>query len=84
MNDTQHSMRNHGNYREREAMSYYYTVEMQCHDWGDHILRVLSSPAETKSFPLAPNRMALILSLWKGWTPPETESSIRVTAQSAL
>lgn len=47
---------------------------------ADHILTTLSSPAETKSFPFAPYRIALIESLWEG----EPEASNKETAQSPL
>lgn len=62
---------------------------MQRQDSGDQILRVLSSPAETKSFPFAPKRMALMESLWKGPSPDtdtdtERESSTKEAAQPAL
>lgn len=53
---------------------------MQCQFSADHILTVLSSPADTKILPLEPNRMALIESLWKG----ALESSTKVAAEPAL
>lgn len=66
--------------RERER-DWNYTLVMQRHDCVDQTLTVLSSPAETNSFPLAPKRMALMLSVWKG---EASESSVKETAEPAL
>lgn len=57
-----------------------YTELMQSQESVDHILTNLSSPADTKSFPLAPYRTALIESEWKGFA----ESSTKETGQSPL
>lgn len=53
---------------------------MQLHDSVDQTLTVLSSPADTNSFPLAPKRMALMLSVWKGTA---ADSSVKETAEPA-
>jgi len=66
--------------RERER-GRNYTLVMQRHDCVDQTLTVLSSPADTSSFPLAPKRMALMLSVWEGTA---SESSVKETAEPAL
>lgn len=54
---------------------------MQRQDCVDQTLTVLSSPADTNSFPLAPKRMALMLFLWSG---AQSESSVKEAAEPLL
>jgi len=69
------------NTKQERERGWNYTLVMQRHDCVDQTLTVLSSPADTNSFPLAPKRMALMLSVWKGEAP---ESSVNETAEPAL